>query len=68
MNEKKEIEELNVWGDKIEKELSDMISAANNYLDQFEKIPKVYEKLALLEDTLCTALLTIQEIKNYGDT
>ena len=68
MNKKNELEELLDWINKTEICLSNMILAANNYLDQFEKNPKLHEKLALLEETLCTAQLCIQEIKNHGDT
>ena len=69
MNKKNEneIEELKDWSSETDICLSNIISAANNYLEQFEKVPKIHEMLASLEETLCTAQLIIQEIKNYGD-
>ena len=68
MNKKNEIEELKKWTTKTDICLSNMILAANDYLEQFEHIPKLHEKIALCEEALCTAQLSIQEIEKYGDT
>ena len=67
LNIENEIEELKDWSSKTDICLSNVISAANNYLEQFEKVPKIHEMLASLEETLCTAQLIIQEIKKHGD-
>lgn len=65
MNKKnEEIEEFKDWILEIETILNNMIIAANNYLEQCEKIPKLHDKLAVLEETLCTAQLNIQKIKD----
>jgi len=67
MSKKNEIEELKEWSNNTDIALSNMILAANSYLEQYERIPKLHEKIASLEEILCTAQLTIQEIKKYGD-